>query len=378
MQSFFRVSEMESTDKPPTPMAAVSEGKKFRNCANCTNRMPSIVFDAHTWCIGCWDQVCDMSVHCDECRDWPDSYRLAFVKYNRTLKAKRDSKVQRKARQSAAQSQSDQSVYDTDTEPIPSVQVQSDKVERVVSEAPSAEASLSGFLYVTPGNRFEQLASTLLSKFQELSDRGLNPPVQSQSVLVSGSQPSLDRPSTSFVAATDQLGVAAPLEGIILPNPIDPVFRLSTTPVSGETPVHRLAAIDRKLQTLEQSIASSRQMINSFWDGGLAPPQSLVDLWIRFRPSVRNWWRRNRVRPSYMGLFAPLHRSLGFRHVSKGSLLLHLPNQALRSQKETCHSLSHLRLGDNHTTSHLPSIPRIRPVAHFAQGVTLPPIRGVD
>ena len=227
-------------------------------------------------------------------------------------------------------------------EPIPSVQVQSDKVESVVFEAPSAVASLSDFLYVTPGNRFEQLASTLLSKFQELSDRGLNPPVQSQSVLVSGSQPSLDRPSTSFVAATDQLGVAAPLEGIILPNPIDPVFRLSTSPVSSETPVHRLAAIDRKLQTLEQSIASTRQTINSFWDGGLRPHNPL---WIRFCPSVR-----------------------------KGSLLLHLPNQALRSQKETCHSLAHLCLGDDHTTSHLASIPRIRPVAHFAQGVTLTPI----
>ena len=150
------------------------------------------------------------------------------------------------------------------------------KVESVVSEAPSAESSLLDLLYVTPGNRFEQLASTLLSKFQELSDRGLHPPVQSQSVLVSGSQPSLDRPSTSFVAATDQLGVAAPLEGIILGNPIDPVFRLSTTPVSGETTVHRLAAIDRKLQ-MEKSIASTRQTINSFWDGGLVPPQSLVD-----------------------------------------------------------------------------------------------------
>ena len=72
------------------------------------------------------------------------------------LKAKRDSKVRRKARQSAAQSQSDQSVYDTDTEvpsidePIPSVQVQSDKVESVVSEAPSAEASLSDFFICDP------------------------------------------------------------------------------------------------------------------------------------------------------------------------------------------------------------------------------------
>ena len=171
-----------------------------------------------------------MSVHCDECRDWSDSYRLVFVKYNCTLTAKRDSKVRRKARHSAAQSQSDQSVYDTDTEVpsidelIPSVQVQSDKVESVVSEAPSAEASLSDLLYVTPGDCFEQLASTLLSQMRELSDRGLHPPVQNQPVLGSGSQP--------IVAATDQLGVSAPLEGIILPNPINPVFRLSTAPVS--------------------------------------------------------------------------------------------------------------------------------------------------
>ena len=154
-------------------------------------------------------------------------------------------------------------------EPIPSIQVQSDKVESVVSEAPSVEASLSDFLYVTPGDRFEQLASTLLSQMRELSDRGLHPPVQSQPVLGSGSQP--------IVAATDQLGVSAPLEGIILPNPINPVFRLSMAPVSDETPVHRLAASDRKLQTLEQSIASTRQTINLFWDGGLAPSQSLVD-----------------------------------------------------------------------------------------------------
>ena len=53
----------------------------------------------------------------------------------RTLKARRDSTVRCKARLAAAQSQSDQSVCDSDTdvpyfnEPIPSVQVQSDKVE---------------------------------------------------------------------------------------------------------------------------------------------------------------------------------------------------------------------------------------------------------
>ena len=281
MQSCFRVSEMESTNKLPSPMAAaVSDGRKFRNCANCTNRMPSIVLDAHTLCIRCRHQVCDMSVHCDECRDWTDSYRLAFVKYNRILKAKRDSKERRKARRSAAQSQSDQSVYDTDTEVpsidelIPSVQVQRDKVESVVSEAPSAEASLSDLLYVTPGDRFEELASTLLSQMRELSDRGLHPPVQSQPVQSSGSQP--------IVAATDQLGVSAPLQGINLPNPINPVFRLSTAPVSGETLVHRLATSDRTLQALELNFATTRRAIDLFCDGGLEDslsslPGELVD-----------------------------------------------------------------------------------------------------
>ena len=136
---------------------------------------------------------------------WSDSYKLAFVKYNRTRKARCDSKVRRKARLSAAQSQSDQSVCDTDTdvpsinEPIPSVQVQSDNVECVVSGAPSEEASLSEVLYVTSGNRFEQLASALLCQMRELSNRGLHPPVQSQPVLGSGSQP--------IVAATDQEGL---------------------------------------------------------------------------------------------------------------------------------------------------------------------------
>ena len=64
----------------------------------------------------------------------------------------------------------------------------------------------------------------------------------------------------------------------------------------------------------------------------------------------------------YMGRFAPLHSGLGFRLIGNGSLLL---------------LLVHLCLGDNHTISHLASLPQIHPVAHFAQGVTLPPIKGV-
>ena len=58
-----------------------------------------------------------------------------------------------------------------------------------------------------------------------------------------------------------------------------------------------------------------------------------------------------------MGRFAPLHSVLGFHLISNDSLLL---------------LLVHLCLGDNHTPSHLTSLPQIHPVAHFAQGVTLP------
>ena len=122
MQSSFTFHEMDSSSEPPSPMAAAASDKqKFRTCSHCTSRMPSLDFDSHTLCIGCRHQVCDLTVHCDECRDWSDTKHSAFVKYNRNLKAKRDYKGRRKARLlGAAQSPSDQSVYDTDTE-VPSL-----------------------------------------------------------------------------------------------------------------------------------------------------------------------------------------------------------------------------------------------------------------
>ena len=62
-----------------------------------------------------------------------------------------------------------------------------------------------------------------------------------------------------------------------------------------------------------------------------------------------------RISSDLHGAIRPLHSGLGFRLISNDSLLL-----------------VHLCLGDNHTPSHLTSLPQIRPVAHFAQGVTLP------
>ena len=185
---------MDSASEPPSPMAAAaSDKRKFRTCLHCTGRMPSIDFDTHTSCIGCRNQVCDLNVHCHECRDWPDSKRAAFVKYNRTLKAERDYKARRKARLSGAARSSDQSVYDTDTDvpsiDEPSVPVKDVNLDSVVSQecvvsqefVVSESGGLSGvgpseILYVTSGDSLEQLASSILSKMNELqSDRGRLP-----------------------------------------------------------------------------------------------------------------------------------------------------------------------------------------------------------
>ena len=95
------------------------------------------------------------------------------------------------------------------------------------------------------------------------------PPVQSHSVVGSVIQPS--------VADTEFVGVCAPPQGVYLPNPVQPVFRLPTAPVSGETPHHRLVASDRRVQELEQAVAATRQTINALCDGGIRPPQSLFD-----------------------------------------------------------------------------------------------------
>ena len=79
------------------------------------------------------------------------------------------------------------------------------------------------------------------------------------------------------VADTEFVGVSAPPQGVYLPNPVQPVFRLPTAPVSGETPHHRLVASDRWVQELEQAVAATRQTINALCEGGISPPQSLFD-----------------------------------------------------------------------------------------------------
>ena len=229
MQSSFSVRNMDSTPELPSPnMAAAAPAKrKFRKCLHCPSRMPSFDFDNHTLCTKCRNQVCDLELVCDECRDWPLPKRKVFVNYNNSLRARREHK-QRKARLAGAAS--DQSVYDTDTDvPLdePSVPVQNvhfDSVgqqqclvseEVVVSSAPSTEVAQSDVLLLSSGDGLDKLAASIFSRLSDLqSARGHPPPppVQSHSVGSGISQPSVILPSVCQpgVADTDFVGVSAP------------------------------------------------------------------------------------------------------------------------------------------------------------------------
>ena len=57
---------------------------------------------------------------------------------------------------------------------------------------------------------------------------------------------------------------------------MQPVFRLPTAPVSGETP-HRPVASDQRIQQLQEELSSTRQAISALCDSGIRPPQSLFD-----------------------------------------------------------------------------------------------------
>ena len=198
MQSSFSVRDMDSASEPPSPnmAAATSTKRKFQKCSHCPSRMPSFDFDNHTLCTKCRNQVCDLEIVCDECRDWPLQKRKVFVSYNKSLKARREYK---KRKASLAGAALDQFVYDTDTDvPLdePSVPVQNVYFESVgqqqclvsqeyvVSKAPSMEVAQSDVLLLSSGDGLEKLASSLFffSKFSDLqSARGVSPPPSTES-----------------------------------------------------------------------------------------------------------------------------------------------------------------------------------------------------
>ena len=78
--------------------------------------------------------------------------------------------------------------------------------------------------------------------------------------------------------------------------------------------------------------------------GGFNP---LNRSWILFHPSPGIWKMRSGRLQCFVGRFAPLLHSLGFRHLPSDSLLLRLSSQVLRIQKAILHPLVHL--GDGPT-----------------------------
>ena len=238
MQSAFTIRNMDYTPEPPSPnMAAAAPNKrKLRQCTNCTAGMPSFFYDNHTLCTKCRNQVCDMQLVCEECRDWPVTKRKIFVNYNHKLRTKRESK-QRQARLASAAS--DQSVCDTDVPldepsvPVPDMQLDELNLgqeqcliseEVVVSAGPSAETTMSNLLLLPPGTDLDKLAFTVLSRLSDLqSARGPQTPVQGQSMPTGLSQqavilPNVYQPSAQSLSA----GSAISQQGIILPNVCQP------------------------------------------------------------------------------------------------------------------------------------------------------------
>ena len=272
MQSAFTIRNMDSIPEPPSPnMAATAPAKrKFRKCTNCTSRMPSFSYDNHTLCTRCRNQVCDMQLVCEECRDWPITKLKVFVNYNNKLCTKREYK-QRQARLAGAAS--DQSVYETDTDvpldepsvPVPNVHLDDLNLgqqqcliseEVVVSAGPSTETATSDLLLLPPGSDLDKLALTILSRLSDLqSARGPQTPVQSQSMTSGLSQqavilPNVYQPSVQSLSAgstISQQGIILPnvcqpsvqagsgisQPGVILPNVCQPVF--TNTEVAGVT-----------------------------------------------------------------------------------------------------------------------------------------------
>ena len=175
-----------------------------------------------------------------------------------------------------------------------------------------------------------------------------------------------------------------------MPNFIQPVYRLSKTPVSDETPFAggspaitasqacrqlsqscRLFANDLLLRLLRWnlSLVASDHQLRGFRAGfgyhssddrlllrwGAGAPQSLVD---SLSSLSRELVDASRFHLIFRRRITPLHSDLGFCLIGNDSLLL---------------LLVHLCLGDNHMPSHLTSLPQICPEAHFAKGGDSPP-----
>ena len=72
-----------STTPPPVDSAAL------RSCPRCRHQMSSLKHDKHTICSLCREVNCNLTDHCDDCRDWSSKTMTTYLSYQRTLASKR-------------------------------------------------------------------------------------------------------------------------------------------------------------------------------------------------------------------------------------------------------------------------------------------------
>ena len=186
----------------------------------------------------------------------------------------------------------------------------------------------------------------------------------------------MDSVSQPIIAATNQLVIYPPfLGGYLLPNFIQPVYRLSRTPVSDETPFAGVSPAITASQACRQLSQPYRLFANDLLLRLLRRNLSLVanDCQLgslRAGSLSRDLEDAKQSSSVLRGKSRPLLHSLGFRHLRSVSLLLRLSSQVLRIQKMTLHTLVHL--GDG------PTIPlRVRLGILLARGVILLHARGI-
>ena len=203
----------------------------------------------------------------------------------------------------------------------------------------------------------------------------------------------MDGVSQPIIAATNQLVNYSPfVGGYLLSNFIQPVYRLSRTPVSDETPFagfsqacrqlpqpYRLFANDLLLQLLGRDlslVANDRHLDASLSRDLEDAKQSSSVLCGESRPPYSQPGVSSpskcfaAARLSSQVLRIQKMTLLTLVHLGNGPLLLRLSSQVLRIQKMTLHTL--VRLGDG------PTIPiQVHLGILLARGVILPLSRGV-
>ena len=158
----------------------------------------------------------------------------------------------------------------------------------------------------------------------------------------------MDGVSQPIIAATNQLVNYPPfLGGYLLSNFIQPVYRLSSTPVSDETPFAGLSPAISASQVCRQLSQPYRLFANYLLLRLLGRNLSLVASDRHLDASLSRDLEdakqsssvlRGKSRP-------PLLHSLGFHHLRSVLLLLRLSSQVLRIQKMTLLTLVHLGYG---------------------------------